>query len=85
VRPLEDLPDRDRAARHPSEGTTGAADGVRRGPAAQATLDLAPAHFLFLLLGRSACTAGVPRCADCFLRRHCPAAGTGSTASGTAQ
>lgn len=46
--------------------------------------DLAPAHFLFLLLGRSACTAGVPRCADCFLRQHCPAAGTGSPAPAAA-
>jgi endonuclease III len=34
--------------------------------------DLAAAHFLFLLLGRSTCTAGPPRCADCFLRSQCP-------------
>ena len=36
--------------------------------------DLAPAHFLFLLLGRTTCTAGLPRCGDCFLRRLCPSA-----------
>ena len=36
--------------------------------------DLAPAHFLFLLLGRTTCTAGLPRCSDCFLNRLCPAA-----------
>lgn len=37
--------------------------------------DVAAAHFLFLLLGRSTCTAGTPRCADCFARALCPAAG----------
>lgn len=36
--------------------------------------DLAPAHFLFLLLGRATCTAGLPRCADCFVRQLCPSA-----------
>jgi len=35
---------------------------------------LAPAHFLFLLLGRTTCTAGLPRCGDCFLSRLCPTA-----------
>ncbi|WP_239331355.1 endonuclease III [Frankia sp. CiP3] len=34
--------------------------------------DLAPAHFLFLLVGRSTCTAAAPRCGACFLRPHCP-------------
>jgi endonuclease III len=33
--------------------------------------DLAAAHFLFLLLGRSTCTAA-PRCGTCFLRQACP-------------
>jgi endonuclease III len=33
--------------------------------------DLAPAHFLFLLVGRSTCTAGTPDCVACFLRPHC--------------
>ncbi len=36
--------------------------------------DLAAAHFLFLLLGRATCTAGLPRCGDCFLHRLCPSA-----------
>jgi endonuclease III len=36
--------------------------------------DLASAHFLFLLLGRTTCTAGVPRCGDCFLSQLCPSA-----------
>ena len=36
--------------------------------------DLAPAHFLFLLLGRSTCTASTPRCDACFLRQLCPSA-----------
>jgi endonuclease III len=35
---------------------------------------LAPAHFLFLLLGRATCAAGLPRCADCFLSQLCPSA-----------
>ena len=35
---------------------------------------LASAHFLFLLLGRTTCTAGLPRCGDCFLNRLCPTA-----------
>ncbi|MEV6525034.1 hypothetical protein AB0M43_24060 [Longispora sp. NPDC051575] len=34
--------------------------------------DLAPAHFIFLLLGRSTCTAGTPDCASCFLESDCP-------------
>ena len=42
--------------------------------------DVAAAHFLFLLLGRSTCTAGTPRCADCFARALCPAAGAGAGA-----
>jgi endonuclease III len=37
--------------------------------------DLAPAHFLFLLAGRSTCTAGTPHCPSCFLRPRCPAGG----------
>jgi endonuclease III len=36
--------------------------------------DVAPAHFLFLLLGRSTCTAGTPRCGDCFAQALCPTA-----------
>jgi endonuclease III len=36
--------------------------------------DLAPAHFLFLLLGRTACTANLPRCDECFVSRLCPSA-----------
>jgi endonuclease III len=36
--------------------------------------DLAPAHFLFLLLGRATCTADLPRCGDCFLHGLCPTA-----------
>ncbi len=39
---------------------------------------LAPAHFLFLLLGRTTCTAGVPRCGDCFLHQLCPTANSTS-------
>jgi len=34
--------------------------------------DLAPAHFLFLLLGRTTCVSGTPRCRDCFLAGLCP-------------
>jgi|GEM_PF-192053 endonuclease III len=41
--------------------------------------DVAAAHFLFLLLGRSTCTAGTPRCADCFARPLCPTAGVAGT------
>ena len=41
---------------------------------------LAPAHFLFLLLGRTTCTAGLPRCGDCFLHRLCPTARDASPA-----
>lgn len=33
--------------------------------------DLAPAHFLFLLLGRSTCVAGTPDCPACFLAAQC--------------
>lgn len=34
--------------------------------------DIAPAHFLFLLLGRTICTASAPRCGDCFVSPLCP-------------
>jgi endonuclease III len=37
--------------------------------------DVATAHFLFLLLGRTTCIAGTPRCEECFVRSLCPAAG----------
>jgi endonuclease III len=33
--------------------------------------DLAPAHFLFLLVGRDTCTKATPSCPTCFLRPHC--------------
>lgn len=33
--------------------------------------DLAPAHFVFLLVGRTTCVAGTPNCADCFLVEEC--------------
>ncbi len=33
---------------------------------------LAPAHFLFLLVGRTTCVAGVPQCGSCFLAATCP-------------
>ncbi|WP_203820636.1 endonuclease III domain-containing protein [Paractinoplanes ferrugineus] len=33
--------------------------------------DVAPAHFIFLLVGRTTCTAGTPNCADCFLAEEC--------------
>jgi len=47
---------------------------------------LAPAHFLFLLIGRTTCTAGHPRCDDCFLHRLCPAArGTSPATTTTGQ
>jgi endonuclease III len=36
--------------------------------------DLAPAHVLFLLLGRATCTAGTPRCGHCFVSQICPSA-----------
>jgi len=36
--------------------------------------DLAPAHFLFLLLGRTTCTASLPRCEECFVSLLCPSA-----------
>lgn len=32
---------------------------------------LAPAHFLFLLVGRATCLAAAPRCTACFLQPHC--------------
>jgi endonuclease III len=34
--------------------------------------DLVPAHFLFLLVGRTTCVAGPPQCARCFLAPLCP-------------
>ena len=37
------------------------AELLRYGP------DLAPAHFVFLLVGRSTCVAGTPHCDACFL------------------
>ncbi|MEW2385563.1 hypothetical protein AB0873_26220 [Micromonospora sp. NPDC047707] len=33
--------------------------------------DVALAHFVFLLVGRTTCTAGPPACTACFLRRDC--------------
>jgi endonuclease III len=36
--------------------------------------DIAPAHLLFLLLGRDTCTASTPRCGDCFAIRLCTSA-----------
>lgn len=33
--------------------------------------DLAPAHFLFLLVGRDTCLKAAPSCPVCFLRPHC--------------
>lgn len=33
--------------------------------------DVALAHFVFLLVGRTTCTAGTPACTTCFLRRDC--------------
>lgn len=33
--------------------------------------DLAPAHFLFLLVGRDTCLKASPTCAVCFLQPHC--------------
>jgi endonuclease III len=38
--------------------------------------DLAPAHFLFLLVGRDTCVKAAPACVDCFLRPHCQFAAT---------
>src|SRR5690606_10758862 len=37
--------------------------------------DVALAHFLFLLVGRTTCSAGTPACTYCFLRRDCRNAG----------
>ncbi len=37
---------------------------------------LAPAHFLFLLVGRATCLAVAPRCTACFLQPHCRFAAT---------
>jgi endonuclease III len=34
--------------------------------------DLVPAHFAFLLLGRSTCTASAPDCPGCFMNDVCP-------------
>jgi endonuclease III len=39
---------------------------LRHGP------DMALAHFVFLLVGRSTCTAAAPTCGVCFLRASCP-------------
>jgi endonuclease III len=47
--------------------------------------DLAPAHFLFLLLGRATCTAGLPRCGDCFVSQLCPSAKDASPSLAPAQ
>jgi endonuclease III len=33
--------------------------------------DLAPSHFLFLLVGRDTCLKAAPNCPACFLRPHC--------------
>jgi endonuclease III len=33
--------------------------------------DVALAHFVFLLVGRTTCTATAPACGDCFLSEHC--------------
>jgi endonuclease III len=45
--------------------------------------DAAPAHFLFLLLGRATCTASAPRCGACFLQQLCPSAAGFETAAAT--
>ncbi|MFI6163126.1 endonuclease III domain-containing protein [Micromonospora haikouensis] len=37
---------------------------------------VALAHFVFLLVGRTTCTAGTPACTACFLRRDCRYAGS---------
>lgn len=34
--------------------------------------DVVPAHFLFLLVGRTTCVAGQPHCSQCFLVNQCP-------------
>jgi endonuclease III len=34
--------------------------------------DVALAHFVFLLVGRTTCIAAAPDCAGCFLQPHCP-------------
>jgi endonuclease III len=46
---------------------------LRRGP------DVALAHFLFLLVGRTTCAKRQPACPTCFLRPHCRHAGEGGT------
>jgi endonuclease III len=56
-------------ARHAGRHTPAVRDRLiaamlRHGP------DLAPAHFLFLLVGRSTCTAANPDCGACFLAPH---------------
>ncbi|MBO4205582.1 endonuclease III domain-containing protein [Micromonospora echinofusca] len=33
--------------------------------------DVALAHFVFLLVGRTTCTAGTPACSACFIRQDC--------------
>jgi endonuclease III len=38
--------------------------------------DVAAAHILLRAVGRTTCTAGRPACEGCFLRPHCPTAGT---------
>jgi endonuclease III len=59
-------------------GQGGTASPARRDAVVAALLrygpDLAAAHFLFLLLGRATCAAGVPRCGECFLQQPCPSA-----------
>lgn len=47
--------------------------------------DVAAAHFLFLLLGRSTCTAGPPRCGDCFARSLCPTAAAAAAEAASGQ
>lgn len=42
--------------------------------------DLAPAHFLFLLVGRTTCGKTAPDCAACFLRPNCQFATQHTTA-----
>lgn len=45
--------------------------------------DLAPAHFLFLLLGRDTCRDTSPACPRCFLQPHCDFARAGDVAVDT--
>jgi endonuclease III len=65
-------------ARHHGELTTTVRDEVigallGRGP------DVALAHFLFLLVGRTTCGKRQPACPACFLRPHCRYAAEGAT------